>query len=62
MLVLQNSLLALTMRYSRTMEGDMYFASTAVVVCEVFKLVASTALLMQEEGSEVRLVYLLRPA
>ena len=49
-LVMQNSLLALLMRYSRTMAGDLYLASTAVVVCEVLKLLVSVYLLLQEEG------------
>ena len=34
-LVLQNTLLVLTMRYSRTRPGPMYLASTAVIVDEV---------------------------
>ena len=34
-LVLQNTLLVLTMRYSRTRPGPMYLASSAVIVDEV---------------------------
>lgn len=49
-LVLQNSMLALTMRYSRTMDGPMYLASTAVVVAEAIKCAVSCVLLKQEEG------------
>ena len=51
-LVLQNSMLALTMGYSRTMGGDMYFASTAVVTCEVLKLLVSFFLLMKDEAGK----------
>lgn len=39
-LVLQNAGLILTIRYSRTLTGDMYISSTAVVFAELFKLVA----------------------
>jgi hypothetical protein len=49
LLVFQNSSLALTMRYSRTMGGDLYFASTAVVVCEALKFLVSLVLLQREE-------------
>jgi len=48
------------MRYSRTVGGDMYFASTAVVVCETVKLVTSTALLMREETSNMGVFEVLR--
>ena len=34
-LVLQNASLILTIRYSRTLPGDMYISSTAVVFSEV---------------------------
>ena len=34
-LVLQNAGLILTIRYSRTLHGDMYISSTAVVFAEV---------------------------
>ena len=34
-LVVQNASLILTIRYSRTQEGDMYISSTAVVFAEV---------------------------
>lgn len=50
-LVLQNSMLALTMRYSRTMDGPMYLASTAVVVAEAIKFVVSCVLLLMEEAN-----------
>ena len=47
-LVAQNSLLAVTMKYSRLNAGDggeLYIASTAVVICEVHKMAISVALL-----------------
>ena len=52
LLVFQNSSLALTMRYSRTMGGDLYFASTAVVVCEALKFLVSLVLLQHEEAGK----------
>lgn len=36
-LVLQNTALVLTLRYSRTVEGEIYLASTAVVLTELLK-------------------------
>lgn len=41
-LVFQNTALVLTMRYSRTIDGPKYLASTAVVLMEILKLTAST--------------------
>lgn len=38
-LVIQNAGLILTIRYSRTLPGDMYISSTAVVFAELFKLI-----------------------
>ncbi|XP_070558452.1 UDP-galactose translocator-like isoform X2 [Ptychodera flava] len=37
-LVVQNASLILVMRYTRTVKGDMYFSTTAVVMTELFKL------------------------
>jgi hypothetical protein len=34
------------------MGGDMYFASTAVVVCEVLKLIVSLFLLIKDEAGK----------
>jgi len=54
-LVVQNTLLVLTMRYSRTRPGPMYLASTAVVVDEALKAtVCVAALLWQWSRSEQR--------
>jgi len=53
-LVLQNSALALIMRYSRTVateaSGGMFLASTAVVLSESIKLLVSTSLVAQGEN------------
>ena len=38
-LVLQNASLILMIRYSRTLQGDMYISSTAVVFAEVLYLI-----------------------
>jgi len=37
-LIVQNASLVLIMRYARTKAGDMFFATTAVVMAEVVKL------------------------
>jgi len=50
-LVMQNSTLALTMRYSRSRGDVMYISSTAVVMSEIVKLVAASCLIGIEEGS-----------
>ena len=50
LLVFQNSSLALIMRYSRTRNSDMYFASTAVEICEALKFFVSVILLYREEA------------
>ncbi|CAH1392448.1 unnamed protein product [Nezara viridula] len=47
-LTLQNSLLGLSMRYSRTRDGPMFIASTAVVMTELIKLIASLFLVYCE--------------
>ena len=55
-LVAQNSLLAVTMKYSRLNAGDggeLYIASTAVVICEVLKMAISVALLTREYMDEL---------
>ncbi|XP_058059618.1 UDP-N-acetylglucosamine transporter [Anopheles bellator] len=49
-LTLQNAILALSMRHSRTRAGDMFLSSTAVVMAEVVKLVTSLLLVFFEEG------------
>ncbi|XP_052872913.1 UDP-N-acetylglucosamine transporter [Anopheles cruzii] len=49
-LTLQNAILALSMRHSRTRAGDMFLSSTAVVMAEVVKLVTSLLLVFLEEG------------
>lgn len=50
-LVVQNSTLALTMRYSRSSGDTLYISSTAVVMSELVKLVAASCLIGVEEGS-----------
>ncbi|XP_035676721.1 UDP-galactose translocator-like isoform X2 [Branchiostoma floridae] len=45
-LVVQNASLILTMRYARTMPGDMFFSTTAVVMAEVLKLVGCVLIIM----------------
>ena len=61
-LVLQNSLLALTMRLSRTVTepNEMYFASTAVLVCEVLKLSVSMVVLVFKESAGMSLLDVLK--
>ncbi|XP_045624496.2 UDP-N-acetylglucosamine transporter isoform X1 [Procambarus clarkii] len=55
-LTVQNSAVALSMRYARTRAGDMFIASSAVVMAEVVKLLASLFLVFKQEGSIQHLV------
>lgn len=52
-LVIQNSLLVLTMRYSRTVEGPMYMSSTAVVCSELTKFFLSLMLHVVQRIKEI---------
>ena len=45
-LVIQNTALVLTMRYSRTVDGPLYLASTAVVMTELLKLIISVSMVI----------------
>ena len=58
-LTLQNASLILTMRYTRTLPGDMYFASTAVMITEIVKAISSVAVLFVEKRSAADLLKLL---
>ena len=51
-LTFQNAILGLSMRYSRTRSGDMFFEGTAVLMAEVVKLVTCMFLVYRspEEG------------
>ncbi|KAM6962815.1 solute carrier family 35 member A3a [Aplochiton taeniatus] len=55
-LVFQTTSLVLTMRYSRTLQGDgpRYLASSAVVVAELMKIVACVLLVFKEHNYSVR--------
>lgn len=55
-LVFQTTSLVLTMRYSRTLQGDgpRYLASSAVVVAELMKIVACVSLVLKEHNYSVR--------
>ncbi|CAG5133607.1 unnamed protein product [Candidula unifasciata] len=59
LLTLQNAVLILVMRYVRTREGDMFVATTAVIVSEALKLVACLILILIQEGSVRRWLKLL---
>ncbi|RKO93905.1 nucleotide-sugar transporter-domain-containing protein [Blyttiomyces helicus] len=50
-LVVQNSAMVLFMRYSKTIPGPAYISSTAVVLAELLKLLASTAIYASEVRS-----------
>ena len=58
-LTLQNASLILTMRYTRTLPGDMYFASTAVMITEIVKAISSVTVLFVEKRSAADLLKLL---
>ncbi|XP_076469289.1 UDP-galactose translocator-like [Babylonia areolata] len=49
LLTLQNAALILVMRYVRTRVGDMFFATSAVVMSEFFKLLTSLAIILYQE-------------
>ncbi|OMJ12677.1 UDP-galactose transporter [Smittium culicis] len=49
-LVVQNSMLVIVMRYSRVVSDIKYFSSTAVFFAELFKLVSSCALYYNEDS------------
>mgnify|MGYP002259980518 FL=1 len=50
-LTVQNASLILTIRYSRTLPGDMYIATTAVVFAEILKVLACLLILLLQKGS-----------
>ncbi|XP_071477946.1 UDP-galactose translocator-like [Diadema antillarum] len=55
-LVVQNASLILTMRYTRTLPGDKYFTSTAVVLCEAIKMTTCIVIILaQMRGNVVEL-------
>ncbi|XP_065649460.1 UDP-galactose translocator-like [Hydra vulgaris] len=59
-LIFQNAGLILTIRYSRTLKGDMYISSTAVFLAEILKLLACLVLTFTEVksfGSWMRYLY-----
>lgn len=60
LLTLQNALLILVMRYTRTRKGDMYFATTAVVLSEGLKVLTSLMILAVQEGTFIKLMCYLR--
>lgn len=54
LLVGQNTVLVLLMRFTRTQSGDMYAASTAVCVMEVLKLITCLGVVFKEHNGDVR--------
>ena len=58
LLFVQNTVVVLLLRYSRTMEGARYLTSTAVVVTEIMKFVACFFLVLH--GNHWRLMQTLR--
>lgn len=53
-LTLQNAALGLSMTYSRSRAGELFLASTAVLMAEVVKLVTCLWLVFLEEGSTIK--------
>ena len=47
-LTAQNAILGLSMRYSRTREGDMFYEATAVLMAELVKLLTCLFLVYKE--------------
>ncbi|XP_020908826.1 UDP-galactose translocator [Exaiptasia diaphana] len=50
-LTVQNAALILTIRYTRTLPGDMYISSTAVVMAEMLKVITCLGVILYEEKS-----------
>ncbi|NP_001412993.1 UDP-galactose translocator isoform 7 [Mus musculus] len=62
-LVVQNASLILSIRYARTLPGDRFFATTAVVMAEVLKgLTCLLLLFAQKRGNVKHLVLFLHEA
>ncbi|CAD7091768.1 unnamed protein product [Hermetia illucens] len=60
-LTLQNAILGLSMRYSRTRAGDIFISSTAVLMSESVKFVTCLFLVFNEEGKRLEnLIFTLR--
>ncbi|GFN76210.1 UDP-galactose transporter [Plakobranchus ocellatus] len=51
LLTLQNALLILVMRYVRTREGEMFVATSAVIMSELFKFIICLVIIFVQEGS-----------
>ncbi|XP_052088672.1 UDP-galactose translocator-like [Mytilus californianus] len=56
LLAVQTTLVIMMVRYVRTQKGDMFVASTAVIICEAFKMLASLAIILYQERSIHKLV------
>lgn len=50
-LAVQNTALILMMRYVRTQKGDMFMATTAVIMSEAFKVFAALSIILYQEGN-----------
>lgn len=50
-LTIQNATLILSIRYTRTLPGDMYLSTTAVVVAELLKMLACFLVILKDKGS-----------
>ncbi|XP_005094970.1 UDP-N-acetylglucosamine transporter [Aplysia californica] len=59
LLTLQNAVLILVMRYVRIREGDMFVATTAVIMSELFKFCTCLLIIFIQEGSVQRWLQLL---
>ena len=46
---MQNAVLIVSMRYSRTLSGDMFFTTTAVVLSESLKMITSLAIIFYQK-------------
>lgn len=51
MLTVQNAVLIISMRYSRTISGDMFITTTAVVLSETLKMVTCLAIIFFQKNS-----------
>ena len=52
-LTVQNASVVLTMRYTRTLPGDLYLPSTAVMLAEILKLLSAMLVVLADKRSVV---------
>lgn len=57
-LVVQNASLILSIRYVRTLPGDHFFATSAVVMAEILKVLACLVLILIQKRCKMIIVFI----